>query len=149
MKTIAEQHQCWCIHYQRKPGMPKREACKKGVVYDDLARVAELGPIGSALRLPCVRGFDPKGQPVSTCEHMQFPTLEESQAHESEMRQFIERMMVVTKMVAPLRKQHRGKDATGTLKCPICKGTIHWRHAGYNGHMRVCCETKDCVNWIE
>jgi hypothetical protein len=151
MKSIAEQHQCWCVHYQRAPGSPKREACKKGIVYDDLAEVATKGNFGSALRLPCVRrsGSPVAGQEVAHCEHLQFPTLEESQKHEDEMHAYIESLTAVTQALTPIRKANRGKDASGTIECPKCKGKLHWRHVGYNNHMRVQCETPECCNWIE
>lgn len=148
MKSIAEQHQCWCIHYQRAPGSPKREACKKGIVYDE---VATKGHFGSALRLPCVRGLGrpAEGQEVAHCPHLQFPTLEESQAHEKEIQAYIEGLTIVGTALVPIRRTHKGRDASGTIECPKCKGKLHWRHAGYNNHMRVCCETPECVNWIE
>ena len=65
------------------------------------------------------------------------------------MRDHIEKMQVVCKALDPIRKDQKGKNWSGIIECPACKGKLHLQHAAYNGHMRVCCETKDCVNWIE
>lgn len=153
MRTGIEQHQQWCVHYQRRGGMPHREACAKGIVYDDLAKVSELGDWGSMLRLPCIRDHhiesERKGQPLCECPHLQWPTLAESEAHEKEMAAHMEKMMVALIAIDPIRKKRKGHDWNGTIECPNCKGKLHVRHSGYNGHVWAKCETDDCVSWIE
>lgn len=154
MKTLIEQHQQWCIHYERKPGMPDREACKKGIVYDDLTRVAELGRTGCMLRLPCIRSHqdekERKGQPFCECPHMQFPTMEESIAHESEVNAHMEKMAVAFEVVGKWRVKPKPQaDRRDVLECPICKGRLHVRQSSYNGHVHAKCETQGCVSWME
>ena len=143
----------WCVHYRRLGGMPEREACKAGVVYDDLARVADLGQRGCALRLPCVRRnhdeAQRRGEPLCECPHLQWPTEEELDEDERETRAAMDRMTLGLKAVAGIRKEHRGKDWQGTIECPVCKGTLHVRHAGHNGHVWARCATDDCLQWIE
>lgn len=152
-ETIFAQHQQWCVHYKREPGSPNREACEAGVIYDDLARVAELGRTGCALRLPCIRSHhDPtkrRGEPLCECPHLRWPTIEESQAHEAETRRYIDRFMLAQEVISEVKKEHRGKDWRGTKECPICKGVLHMTHAAFNGHVWGQCETKDCLSWME
>lgn len=153
MKTIKEQHQQWCVHYHRESGSPKREACQAGIVYDDLAQVETLGRTGCMLRLPCIRcnhtESERRGQPLFECPKLQWPTLEESEAREKEIREYGQRMRIVEEVIAPLRKEHRNKNWWGVIECPICKGELTVRHHGYNNHFWVTCATKDCVSWIE
>lgn len=133
--------------------MPKREACRAGVVYDDLMRVSELGRTGCMLRLPCIRSHhdaeERRGEPLHECPHLRWPTKEESDAHEREINAHMKKIEAALEIVAPIRKEHRGKNWSGTLECPVCKGKLHVRHAGYNGHVWAKCETEDCVSWIE
>lgn len=152
-ETIFAQHQQWCVHYHREGGMPKNERCLKGIIYDELTRNAELGTTGCALRLPCIRSHhDPaerRGRPLCECPHLKWPTVEESHAHEVEIRAHMDKMMAATVAIEPIRKAHKGKDWAGVIECPICKGKLHVRHHGYNEHCWVKCETEDCVSWVE
>lgn len=151
-RTIFEQHQGRCIHYQRDPSA-KRDACKKGVVYDDLTRVSELGHTGSALRLPCLRRYhdeaNRKGQPLCECPHLQWPTEQESRDHEESIRKHMEIMDLALPLVGKIKKERNGTDWHGIEECPACKGKLHIRHHAYNGHCWVRCETENCIAWIE
>lgn len=149
-ETIFAQHQQWCVHY-RAPFHNK--TCEAGVSYDEQMRTKELGRTGCMLRLPCVRSHheesERRGEPLFECPKLQWPTIEESAAHEAETRRHMDKMMMVSGILSPLRKQHAGKNWAGVIECPACKGRLHVRHHGYNNHVHVNCETHDCVSWIE
>lgn len=157
-ETIADRHQQWCVHFKRTPGYKRfvrgsKEACGAGVVFDELAKVEELGFSGCALRLPCIRSHhDPanrKGQPLCECPKLRWPTSEESEAHEREIKESIERTNAAMKAVTPIRAKWKGQNWSGTVECPVCKGTLNVRHAGSNGHVWAKCNTEGCVAWIE
>lgn len=48
-----------------------------------------------------------------------------------------------------IKRENRGKSASGVRPCPACGGNLHWTHARYNGHVSLFCETDHCVNVIE
>lgn len=152
-ETIADRHQQYCVHYKRNPSLRGREACGAGVVYDELALVKELGINGSALRLPCLRehheSANRKGQPLCECHHLAWPTREECESHERDIKASIARTTAAMRIIGPIREQNRGKNWYGTLECPVCKGRLHVRHAACNGHVWARCETEGCVAWVE
>lgn len=154
-KSFAEQHQQWCVHYQCNPTKWRdgTDACKAGVVYTKLTRDEELGERGSILRRPCIRDHhdedNRKGQPLCECPYLQWPTREESEEAEREHEHYMKLMLAAVDSVAAIRVDHKGKDWCGVVVCPICKGKLHVRHSGYNGHVWGKCETDGCVSWVE
>lgn len=45
--------------------------------------------------------------------------------------------------------QHDPKPGDhGTVTCPRCGGTVHWRTAAPNNHIRAVCETENCVRFM-
>lgn len=49
---------------------------------------------------------------------------------------------------------HKPQDnyysGAGVMNCPICKtGQLHYRRAGYNGHIHARCTNDACVSWME
>ena len=142
----------WCVHYQRKPGLPRNEACKAGVVYDELTKVKELGLKGCMLRLPCIRRHHDqpdKDYPICECLHLRWPTKEEIEADEKDTEEMMAKHLKALAAIKPLRAQHKGKNWSGKIECPVCKGELHVRHSGYNNHVWAQCQTKECVSWIE
>lgn len=154
-RSGIEQHQQWCVHYKVDPAKWRdgTDACKAGVVYDELTRNKELGQTGCMLRRPCIRDHhtesERRGEPLCECPHLKWPTLEESEEHEREVQKHMEKMMTALVTIDPIRKAHKGKDWSGVIECQCCKGKLHVRHAGYNGHVWAKCETDNCVAWIE
>lgn len=140
-------HDRKCIHFN---GIMNK-TCRKGMAYDEVDKELRL-PYRAAL--PC---FEPDevqlqrlaGKPQCQCPHVQFPTPEETAAHEAEVQKCIDKTMQALAVVEPIRKEHKGKDWRGVLECPVCKGKLHVRHAGFNGHVWAKCETEGCVAWIE
>lgn len=156
MKTVAEQHASWCVHYQRDPSKmfgKGEERCKAGVSYDELAKVADLGRTGCALRLPCIkRHHDPaarRGQPLMECEALQWPTAEECAEEEEQAEQAIARLMTAAPVIAEVKQLHKGENWQGTRDCPVCGGALTLRHSAYNGHVHGQCSTAGCLSWME
>ncbi len=152
MKTIAEQHQQWCVHYHRDLSKGKDEACEKGVKYQELSQVKELGIKGSWLRLPCIRSHhDPeerRGQPLCPCPHLQWPTLEESAKHQDEVhdhsRKINRARAVIVNHIALTKRNN------GSTDCPICSsGVLIYSKATCNGHINAACTNPGCVQWME
>lgn len=151
-------HANYCKYYQRAGGMPEREECAAGLVYDDIAKVAELGETGSALRLPCLRSNHAeakrRGQPLCECPSHQWKTQEECENEATEtqalIKRFEEQIEVVSPLLTRIKTEHKGKDWRGTEPCPVCANpNCQVSHAAYNGHVTVQCETEDCLNFTE
>jgi hypothetical protein len=123
--------------------------CAAGVVYDDIDRGNRL-PM--RVGLPCFKPDEATRAALDgrqgTCAKVQFPTEDQIQAEIDERERHTERLRIATAAVAPLRQQHKGSDWEGVIECPICKGRLHVRHAGYNGHIHARCEA-GCVAWME
>lgn len=134
--------------------------CLCGVRYADVTTGKEQEP-GSAYRKPCVDWSVRKGDCALTpsqqkewerrgkCDKRQEPTDEEIKAHEQAFADHMVKVDTVAKFLMPIRAEHHGKSHSGVYECPACKGKLHVSIAGYNGHARVMCETKECVRWIE
>lgn len=43
----------------------------------------------------------------------------------------------------------KGRGGNGQIVCPICKQTLRYSVAGYNGHLWGACETNGCVQWMQ
>lgn len=128
--------------------------CAAGVCYRDVTPDPDTP--GSALRRPCrtipfsdssddQEEFAKRGM----CEKLEEPTSEEIAKFEAGWKRHMDNMALVNKALDPIRKEHKGKSWQGTIECPVCKGKLHLSHSGYNGHMRVHCETEECVRWME
>lgn len=130
--------------------------CAAGVCYQDVTHDPEA--IGSAFRVPC-RLPDSWSQPrlrdmasestQGTCDKREFPTDVECAESERKMDEFMRRVTLVDPVIGALKKKYQGKGFQGTIECPACKGVMHVRIAGCNGHAKVNRETEDCVRFIE
>jgi len=143
----------YCAHYQRQPGMPEKEKCKAGVVYDQLARVEQLGRTGSALRLPCMRrNHDTghrRGQPLCECPKHQWKSLEQATAEAKEIHEAMDRVVTMEPIIQKIQSDHRGETWQGWVDCPFCGAQITVVHSGMNGHTSGKCATEGCVEWQE
>ncbi len=60
------------------------------------------------------------------------------------------RLTIVDPVISKWRAYPKPKTGRrDVLECPVCKGKLHVEQSSYNGHVRACCETADCVNFIE
>jgi len=67
----------------------------------------------------------------------------------------IAELLRMTTVVMPLVNRWRtwsrsnpvGKQEV--IECPECKGRLHLSQSSYSGHVRLQCETKDCLSWME
>lgn len=145
--TLAEQIASKCVHFT---GLG-RGPCKKGMNYNDVDRGMRIEYRSG---LPC---FKPdkdaleklNGRQQCHCPHVQFPSDEEVQRQVRDYQEQMKKFTVALAAVEPIRKKYKGSDFQGVIECPVCKGKLHIRHSGYNGHVWANCETKECVNWIE
>lgn len=56
------------------------------------------------------------------------------------------RKLIVAKHSKEIQKKI---DVVGEIKCPYCKGNVHYRMANsVNGHIHAFCEN-GCVDWLE
>lgn len=128
-----------CVHFN---GIMNK-TCKAGIVYGDLYKNRLIEYMR---HLPC---FDDGTKGKCSCEKLRFPSEEEERAEKELLDAHMVKLSLGLVAVQPIRDEYRGRDYSGTLDCPVCKGVLHVRHAGYNGHIWVKCESKDCIAWIE
>lgn len=100
----------WCEHYQRD-GLKDGQACKKGIVYDELTEVARLGRTGCARRLPCIKANhdeeNRKEQPLCFCPHLEWRSEERMEHDRQVLMAGVARMDMVERLVlTPIRKTH-------------------------------------------
>ncbi len=135
-------------------GMPTH--CAAGVCYQDVTHDPEA--IGSAFRVPCRLPASWSSQRLrdmaseatqGVCDKREFPTDEECARSEREMDAFMMRLALVTPKINRLKNENKGRHFSGQIECPACKGVMHVRIAGCNGHAKVNCETEGCVSFIE
>jgi len=139
MRTLRQQIEEKCIHFN---GV-QNDKCKAGVTYKELA----------GCEFPCFRGEASRkfqrGKLQCGCSKREWPTEEyvqnEIDMWDREHRKIDEGL----KAVAHIRKEHKGKNWSGTVECPICKGTLRVSHAASNGHVHAQCQTPDCIAWME
>lgn len=118
-----------------KPGCVFREACRLPGAWQHLElryRAAE------------------EGERRGTCEHFCLPTDAEIAEYEAMVAAHIEKVVITGNLVQKLKEEHKGKNWSGQVECPVCKGRLHVSIAGsFNGHAFVRCETTDCVSYRE
>lgn len=146
-RSLHDQIADKCVHFN---GI-QNKACEAGIVYDELDKENR---VEYRAGLPCFKSDSAIAQrlgerPQCHCPHVKFPTEEDVQKQLASHDEHMKKMMLALEVVSPIRKQHKGKDWSGVLECPTCKGKLHVRHAGYNGHVWAKCETENCVAWLE
>ena len=136
-----------CKHYNGTGLGPKnlvggKHCCEVGVCIRDLVG----GPdFGWAVRTPCFKDH----KTDVACDKYEEPTAKELSAYKAETRRLLKRMELTFPLIEKVKRENKGKDATGIVECPVCKGRLCWSHAAYNGHVWGRCETKDCLAWME
>ncbi len=133
MKTLREQIESGCIHFN---GI-QNKTCKAGISYDSMKPP-----------LPCLRNVS-HGLAIPECPKREWPSEEQIEKELAESEARSNRFMLLTPLLAKIRKDHKGESWRGIEVCPVCKGKIHISITAYNGHTRGQCETKDCLAWIE
>lgn len=139
-RSLREQISEKCVHFN---GL-QHKTCRADVAYDELD---EGKRVAYRKSLPCFKPED--GCEQAKCEKCHFPTEEDVQARLDEIQAHTDQMALALKLIAPIRKEQKGKNWSGVLECPVCKGKLHVSHAAYNGHVHARCETPDCVAWME
>ena len=61
----------------------------------------------------------------------------------------IEKMELVYPLIKKIKTENKGKNWSGTMQRPVCKGELRMFHAMTNGHVMGKCKTDGCVNWME
>lgn len=92
-------------------------------------------------RVPC---RTENTHPSFTCPKRELPTAEEVAASDAALRLQVDAVIAVMEAIG---KQPKG--GAGTVPCPKCGGTIHWRASSLNGHRHAACETPDCLQVME
>lgn len=132
----------WCKHYR---AMSQHDTCEAGVLYETLKGL----PFDSR---PCFRKGD---EPIRCgCDLVQFPTAEEIEAEEAEMRLRMEKTMkarqaIVESLGGPWKKGMPGHS--GCIDCPACSKSdcLRFSRSARNGHIHASCLTDGCVRWME
>jgi len=126
MKSIAEQYQNWCRHFNGLPLHHEREKrCKANVLY---AELVTPGP-GWWLRTPCLRSHDTD----ITCPFQDFPTEEEARVHEEEakreMAEYVQRVFGERRCPS-CDKQYEGKQVERCVYCEHCNARLYQGKVG-------------------
>jgi len=136
--SFIEQEMDRCKHFT---GI-QHDECSAGVLYDAVRVPREPG---TGIGLPC---FVSDG--VGQCVKRVLPTLAEAEEDARKSAEFIGHMAAArAKIIEATGKPKPATDQRGTIPCPKCGETMHWRRASYNGHVWAKCETEDCIAWIE
>lgn len=139
MNKSSEKRALKCSHFN---GVQNNH-CEAGVEYSTLTADGEHC-------LPCLGRTLGGTKPLAECPKFQKQTPEEIEARKKEIQEAMARMVATFPWIASVKARYpRGKGGSGKDACPICRGTIHYSVAAYNGHMHAQCETKGCVNFIE
>lgn len=143
-KSPREKIASRCVHFN---GLMNK-TCKAGIVYDEIDKDNRML---YRAKLPCHKPdkYLPEGESQCHCPSLEFPSKEQIEKELKEDEERTNKIILAMEAVKPIRKEHKGKDWTGTITCPVCQGELHVSHAKYNGHIMAQCETDDCVRWIE
>lgn len=120
----------FCKHYT---GL-HRSTCDKGHVYEKFGR-----PFGLALAIPCILR---EGEEQKPCADREFLTLEEETDIEEAEQKIITAIFAVRKAIL------KGNMDKGKAVCPKCGKDLFFSRAS-NGRIWACCETPDCISWLE
>ena len=97
------------------------------------------GPCIDGNQLPDALTLCPKWLPF---------TREQGEAHADHLTKSLNGLLIASPVISAWRaKEPFGKAEA--IKCPVCGGVLHLAQSSYNGHIRACCETPDCINFIE
>lgn len=126
----------WCVHYCSPT---KSNKCEAGIPFDSFQGVPFK-------EMPC---FWKNRERCVNCHSQQWPSQEKLEEDERITSATVARVVATLPLLKEIKTAHKGKDWRGTRPCPVCDGELSISHAGCNGHCRVMCSKKDCVNFIE
>ncbi|MES2597217.1 MAG: hypothetical protein V4662_17855 [Verrucomicrobiota bacterium] len=134
-------HRRYCVHYE-----PRESKTGCGL---DLERPhVAVGDKGMKWG-PCIEGHLLES-PCSHCPKWERPSLESAEKYSDGLELALVRLTIVDPVISKWRAYPKPKTGRrDVLECPVCKGKLHVEQSSYNGHVRACCETADCVNFIE
>lgn len=139
----------YCEHYAPQPGSSlKTDYCALGCGASEKMRLARDSD--EPKMSPCIGGHTTPNV-LTLCPKWQRRSLEHAQARAAAIEESLRRMTIVGPVVAKWRtwtEQNRASKQE-VIECPACKGRLHLRQSGYNGHVHGQCETEGCVSWME
>ncbi len=136
----------YCQHYNPQPGARKTSNdCRAGC---DIANIQKAPIPGKSLKWgPCIDGHLLPNA-TELCPKWERYTREQGEAYADDVERSVKRLMLAGPVISAWRKKPpRGKAEV--IPCPVCGKRLHLQQASCNGHVRACCETKDCINFIE
>jgi hypothetical protein len=139
--TVAERHALKCVSWAGllAPGMKDVTHCHAGVEYESVSTAHPF----TIKTLPCFTD-----QAAIPCEKRHFPTLEECEAREREVKESFQRIVKARAAIVADTGGKRG--VAGSIGCPVClDGLLRYSVAGVNGHIHARCSTESCVSWME
>lgn len=118
------------------------DACRAGVNYRSLVGGSDFG---WALRIPCTTTKRSENQ--VPCEKHDRMTAEEIAAEDEKFERAFQRTTGAYSAIKAIVGDRRG--VSGTIDCPGCHAPLHYSVARLNGHIHACCETDECVSFME
>lgn len=138
----------YCTHYAPKPGSLKSDYCALGL---GASEAMDRGRDAKESNMcPCIGGHK-ASDVLALCPKWERRSLEHAEKRadsiERSMKQMETSFAVVSAWRSWTTKNRVAKQEV--IECPVCQGKLHLSQSSYNGHVRGCCETADCLNWIE
>lgn len=140
-----DHHRSYCVHYAPRVG----NGCDAGMDREKIQCVPTPSTRSGKMMKwgPCINGHT-LADPCSHCPKWERRSIESAEKYADDIESALHNMTIVMPAISEWRsKKPIGKAEV--IKCPKCKGRLHLSQAACNGHVRACCETKDCVNFIE
>lgn len=126
-----------------------RSACKhfngifgKPICAQGIQLIAKVGPRkteGWMKRLPCLAMND---APAFICDHFDLKP-PPSPEDEAGLRARIAAVGTALKAIKAI------PGPSGTIECPVCRGTLDWTRSSYNDHVHGRCQKEGCVTWMQ
>lgn len=138
----------YCEHYAPQPGSLKSDYCALGCGASELMKKARAD--GEPNMTPCIGGHTTPNV-LNLCPKWERRSLERAKERADEIEKMLERMQIVMPVVSKWRTWTETNRVSKyeVIECPKCKGKLHLRQSGYNGHVHGQCETEGCVSWME
>lgn len=131
-----------CAHYAPDGPTDAEYVCTAGIKVTDLTGTDP----GWVYKSPC--RFLEGGCPVACGQFAPTP-IEQIKREDAEWQESLAKFMLLGPLVERIKAERKGTDWKGVEECPACKGKLHLRHSGYNGHLWGQCETEGCYSWME
>ncbi len=130
------------------------KCCDAGVKYEDVAKEGTFqyrnmpnGPVYTLGREhPCLKNHA-EAFGIDTCPKREWVSQAEAEAEEAESKMYFRD--IKTARAAIVKRISETNESSGTIECPICKGSLSYSRAKCNGHIHARCDGKDCVAWME